>query len=49
MRIDCSQLDPGAVVRPVPGAWHPHMPAQLDNEELRIGAPAAPRSISSPP
>jgi hypothetical protein len=27
-------LDPGAVIRPVPGEWHPHMPAQLDDEEL---------------
>ena len=34
MRIDCSQLDPGAVIRPVPGEWRPHMPAQLDEEEL---------------
>ena len=34
MRIDCSQLDPGAVMRPVPGEWHPHMPVQLDEEEL---------------
>src|SRR5205823_13574451 len=34
MRIDCSQVDPGSVIRPVPGEWHPHMPAQLDEEEL---------------
>ena len=34
MRVDCSELDPGAVIRPVPGEWHPHMPAQLDDEEL---------------
>jgi hypothetical protein len=34
MRIDCSQLEPGTVIRPVPGEWHPHMPAQLDEEEL---------------
>ena len=34
MRIDCSQLDGGAVIRPVPGEWQPHMPAQLDKEEL---------------
>jgi hypothetical protein len=34
MRIDCSRLDPGAVIRPVPGEWHPHMPARLDEEEL---------------
>jgi hypothetical protein len=23
MRVDCGQLDPGAVIRPVPGKWHP--------------------------
>ncbi|MGH7065276.1 MAG: hypothetical protein ACREET_14470 [Stellaceae bacterium] len=34
MRIDCSQLESGTVIRPVPGEWHPHMPAQLDEEEL---------------
>jgi hypothetical protein len=34
MRVDCSQLDPGAVIRPVRGEWHPHMPEQLDEEEL---------------
>ena len=26
MRIDCGQLDPGAVIRPEPGEWHPRMP-----------------------
>ena len=34
MRIDCSQLDPGAVIRPIPGGWQPYMPAQLGEEEL---------------
>jgi hypothetical protein len=34
MRIDCSELDPGAVIRPVSGELQPHMPAQLDEEEL---------------
>jgi hypothetical protein len=33
MRVDCGQLDPGAVIRPVPGEWHPHMPERLDEEE----------------
>ena len=28
------RFDPGAVIRPVPGEWHPRMPAQLDEEEL---------------
>ena len=33
MRLDCSQLDAGAVSRPVPGEWHPRMPERLDEEE----------------
>ena len=48
MRVDCGQLDPGVVIRPVPGEWHPHMPPRLDvKKSWRIGAPAATRSISS--
>ena len=34
MRLDCGQLDPGAVMRPEPGEWHPFMPERLDEEEL---------------
>ena len=34
MRVDCGELDPGAVIRPDPGEWHPRMPEQLDEEEL---------------
>jgi hypothetical protein len=34
MRVDCGQLDAGAVIRPVPGEWHPRMPERLDEEEL---------------
>jgi hypothetical protein len=34
MRVDCGQFDPGAVIRPVPGEWHPRMPERLDEEEL---------------
>ena len=34
MRIDCGQLDPGAVIRPDPGEWHPRMPERLYEEEL---------------
>ena len=34
MRVDCGQLDPGAVIRPVPGEWHPRMPERLDEAEL---------------
>jgi hypothetical protein len=29
-----AQLDPAAVIRPVPGEWHPRMPERLDDEEL---------------
>jgi hypothetical protein len=34
MRVNCGELDPGAVIRDVPGEWHPHMPEYLDEEEL---------------
>jgi hypothetical protein len=34
MRVDCGQLDPGAVIRPVAGEWHPRMPECLDKTEL---------------
>jgi hypothetical protein len=34
MRVDCGQLDPGVVIRPEPGEWHPRMPDGLDEEEL---------------
>ena len=34
MRVDCSELDPGAVIRPAPGEWHPRIPERLDDEEL---------------
>ena len=34
MRVDCGQLDPGAVIRPEPGELHPRMPERLDDEEL---------------
>jgi hypothetical protein len=34
MRIDCGELHPGAVIRPVPGQWRPRMPERLDEEEL---------------
>ena len=55
MRVDCGQLDPGAVIRPVPGEWHPRMPERLDDEELadwRAGRNAvyqlAPLTIGAP-
>jgi hypothetical protein len=34
MRVNCGQLDLGAVIRPVSGEWQPRMPAQLNEEEL---------------
>ncbi len=34
MRVNCGQLDPGAVIRPVPSEWHPRIPERLDDEEL---------------
>ena len=34
MRVDCAQLDTGAMIRPVPGEWHPRIPERLDEEEL---------------
>ena len=34
MRIDCGQLDPGAVIRPEPGEWQPYMPERLEDDEL---------------
>ena len=34
MRVNCGELDPGAVIRPVPGEWQPHMPEHLDEDEL---------------
>jgi hypothetical protein len=48
MRVDCGQLDPGAVIHPIRGEWHPRMPERLDEEELADWRAAAMRSISSP-
>ena len=28
MRVDCGQLDRGAVIRPILGEWQPHMPEE---------------------
>jgi hypothetical protein len=30
IRVDCGQLNPGAVIRPEPGEWYPRMPERLD-------------------
>jgi hypothetical protein len=34
MRINCGELDPGAVILPAPGEWQPHMPDRPDEEEI---------------
>jgi hypothetical protein len=34
LRVDCGQIDPETVIRPVPGEWRPRMPERLDEEEL---------------
>ena len=34
MRVDCGRIDPGSILRPEPGEWHPRMPERLDEEEL---------------
>ena len=34
MRVNCGELDPGAVIRPVPGEWQPRMPERLDEEAV---------------
>src|SRR5215470_8705776 len=34
IRVDCGQIDPGAVIRPAIGEWHPHTPERLDEEAL---------------
>jgi hypothetical protein len=47
MRVDCGQLVPGTVIRPVPGEWELEMPKRLNKEELAASAPGATRSISS--
>ena len=46
MRVDCGQLEPGAVIRPVPGEWHPRMPERLDEEELAENFPFQRASLS---
>ena len=46
MRINCGELDPGAVIRPVVGEWHPRMPERLDEEELAENFPFQRASLS---
>jgi hypothetical protein len=48
MRVDCGQLDPGAVIRPAPGEWHPRIPERLDDEELLARGPQCGLSAGRP-
>ena len=48
MRVDCGQLEPGAVIRPVPGDGARVCPSASTKRSSRTGARAAMRSISSP-
>jgi len=34
MRVECGELDLGAMIRPLPGERHARMPERLDHEEL---------------
>jgi hypothetical protein len=43
MRVERGRLDPGAVIRQVPGRRHRRMPERLDEGEWRTGAPATMR------
>jgi hypothetical protein len=47
MRGDCGQLDPGAVIRPVAGEWHPNCQGSSTKMSFRTGTPAVQPSISS--
>ena len=49
MRVDCGQLDPGAVIRRNPANGTRACPSASTKRSLLTGAPAATRSISSPP
>jgi hypothetical protein len=48
MRVDCGQLDPGAMIRPVPANGARVCPIVSTKRSLRTGALAAMQSISSP-
>jgi hypothetical protein len=47
MRVDCGELDPGAVIRPVPANGTRACLRSSTRRSWRTGAPAATRSISS--
>ncbi len=42
MRVDCGQLNPGVVIRPVPGEWHPRIPERSDNARAQTFEHRAP-------
>ena len=48
MRVDCGQLDPGAVIRPVAGDWTRACPSASTRRSSRTGRLAAMRFISWP-
>ena len=48
MRVDCGQLDPSAVIRPIPANGTRACRSVSTTRSLPTGAPAAMRSISSP-
>jgi len=48
VRVDCGQIDPGAVIRPVLGNGSRMSPGTSMKRSFQIGSPAAMRSISSP-
>jgi hypothetical protein len=49
IRIDCSRLEPGAVIRPEPANGTRICRRSSTKRNLPTGVPAAPRSISSRP
>ena len=49
MRVDCGRLDPGAVIRRTPVNGTRACRSASMKRRSRTGAPAATRSISSPP
>ena len=47
MRIDCGELNPGAVIHRCPANGTRNMPSPSTKRSLPTGSPAATRSISS--
>jgi hypothetical protein len=38
MRVDCGQLDPGVVIQPVSGHWHPRLTIGAVGERIHAGS-----------